>query len=77
MASKDYNVFNTDNGWAIKGQGNSRVSEYVGTQAQAYDRAREIVGNQGGGDISIHGLNGQIREKNTIPNGNDPRKIRG
>lgn len=76
MASKDYNVFNTDNGWAIKGQGNARVSEYVGTQAQAYDRAREIVGNQGGGDISIHGLNGQIREKNTIPNGNDPRNIK-
>lgn len=77
MASNDYNVFKTDNGWAIKGQDNSRVSEYSNTQAQAYERAREIVDNHGGGDISIHGLNGQIREKNTIAPGNDPRNIKG
>lgn len=77
MASNDYNVSKSDKGWAIKGQENSRVSEYAPTQKQAYDRAREIVSNQGGGDISIHGLNGQIREKNTIPNSNDPRNIRG
>ncbi|WP_417374134.1 DUF2188 domain-containing protein [Glutamicibacter protophormiae] len=77
MASNDYNVFLTDNGWAVKGQGNSRVSGYLGTQAQAYDRAREIVSNNGGGEISLHGRNGAIREKNTIPNGNDPRNIKG
>ncbi|RBL98943.1 hypothetical protein C1H84_16980 [Glutamicibacter soli] len=77
MASNDYNVYQTNNGWAIKGQNNSRVSGYMDTQAQAYDRARKIVANNGGGDISIHGRNGQIREKNTIPNGNDPRNIKG
>ena len=77
MASNDYNVFKTDNGWAIKGQDSSRVSEYSSTQAQAYERAREIVDNRGGGDISIHGLNGQIREKNTTSKGNDPRSSKG
>ncbi|MFJ2621362.1 DUF2188 domain-containing protein [Glutamicibacter sp. NPDC087344] len=77
MASNNYNIYKTDNGWAIKGQNNSRVSQYADTQQQAYGRTREIVGNLGGGEISIHGRNGQIRAKNTIPNGNDPRSIKG
>lgn len=77
MAANDYNVFKNDHGWAIQGQGNSRVSAYAPTQKQAYDRAREIVSNRGGGDISLHGLDGRIRDKNTIPKGNDPRNIKG
>lgn len=77
MASNDYNVFKTDNGWAIKGQDNSRVSEYSSTQAQAYERAREIISNRGGGELSLHSTRGPIRDKNTIPKGNDPRSSKG
>lgn len=77
MASNDYNVYKTDNGWAIKGQGNLRVSEYANTQARAYERAREIISNRGGGELSLHSTRGPIRDKNTIPNGNDPRNIKG
>lgn len=77
MASNDYNVYKTENGWAAKGQGNSRVSSYSVTQAQAYDQARGFASNKGGGEVSIHGRDGRIREKNTIPNGSDPRSSKG
>jgi ABC-type branched-subunit amino acid transport system ATPase component len=33
--------------------------------------------NAGGGELNIHGRDGQIRAKDTIAPGNDPRNIRG
>ena len=42
------------------------------TQADAINRAREIVRNAGGGEIVIHGLDGKIRDKETVAPGNDP-----
>lgn len=73
----DYNVFQTDGGWAAKREDASRASSVHDTQAAAYDAARGYAGNNGGGDVSIHGRDGQIREKNTIPPGNDPRGTKG
>lgn len=73
----DYNVFKDGDDWVAKQQGASRASSRHDTQADAYDAARRYAGNAGGGDVSIHGRDGEIRDKNTIPPGNDPRNIRG
>lgn len=67
---------NPSGGWDVKG-GGSRASAHTATQKQAYAKAAQIVKNAGGGDVSVQGKNGQIREKNTIAPGNDPRKIKG
>jgi hypothetical protein len=73
----DYNVFKDGDDWVAKQQGASRASSRHDTQADAYNAARGYAANAGGGDVSIHGLDGRIRDKNTIPPGNDPRNIRG
>jgi hypothetical protein len=42
------------------------------TQKEAVDKAHEMLINQGGGELTTSGLNGQFRSKDTIPPGNDP-----
>lgn len=56
--------------------GSSRSSAHVDTQKQAIDRAREIVTNAGGGEVRIHGKNGQIRDTDSVGGGNDPNPPR-
>lgn len=62
-------------GWAVRGEGNSRATSVHDTQREAIDVAREIARNQGGETI-IHGRNGQIRSRDTS-GGNDPFPPRG
>jgi hypothetical protein len=61
--------------WAVKGAGNSRATKVHDTQQEAIDTAREIARNQGG-ELLIHGRNGQIRERDSVGN-NDPYPPRG
>jgi hypothetical protein len=61
----------------VKAPGASRASSHHNTQADAIGRARTIIGNAGGGELNIHGRDGSIRAKDTIPNGNDPRSSKG
>lgn len=56
--------------------GASRASAHHDTQADAIGRAREIVGNSGGGEVVIHNRQGQIRDSDTIAPGNDPNPPR-
>lgn len=69
-------VPNPDGGWDVTGAG-QRASAHADTQADAIARAKEIVGNAGGGEVTIHGRDGQIRAKDTVAPGNDPRDIPG
>ncbi len=73
----DYHVTPHPDGWAAIKEGAARASSVHPTQADAIDAAREYLSNQGGGELNIHGRNGSIRAKDTIPPGNDPRNIRG
>lgn len=73
----DYSVVPRDDGWAAVGHGNSRASSLHNTQADAYAAARGYSANRGGGEVSIHGRDGQIRDKNTIAPAHDPRDIKG
>ena len=59
-------------GWNVKAPGGKRASAHTGTQAEAERRAKEIVGNLGGGDVVIHRPDGTIRDSDTVPPGNDP-----
>lgn len=77
MAEKRHVVPNASGGWDVKAPGATRASAHTDTQAQAQARAREILGNVGGGEMLTHGQDGEIRSKDTIPNGPDPRNIPG
>ncbi len=81
MAAKNNRVVSPPNpkgGWDVKGApGSKRASAHTDTQKQAISKANQIVGNAGGGEVSIQGKNGQIREKNTIAPGNDPSNVKG
>ena len=57
------------NGWAVKGEGNSRVTKVTNTQKEAISFAQNIARNQKS-DTKIHGLDGRIRAGNSY--GNDP-----
>lgn len=75
--STDRMVYKRGNEWVNKANGNSRASSTHTTQRDAIDSARNMLKNSGGGELTIKGVNQLIREKNTIPNGNDPRNIKG
>lgn len=67
-----YVVRNPDGGWDVKGPNAERASSHHDTQQGAIDRARDIVGNLGGGEMRVQGMNGQWRASDTIPPGHDP-----
>lgn len=67
-----YVVRNPDGGWDVKGPNAGRASSHHDTQQGAINRARNIVGNLGGGEMRIQGTDGQWRASDTIPPGHDP-----
>ncbi len=71
---KNQHVVKTPNGWGVKGEKNSKITQNYDTQKEAFDRARMIAINQKS-EVLIHGENGKIREKNSY--GNDPYPPRG
>jgi uncharacterized protein YdaT len=65
-------VQNPGSGWDVKAPGAQRASSHRDTQAEAINRAREIVHNAGGGEVITHRQDGRIRDSDTIAPGNDP-----
>jgi hypothetical protein len=61
----------------VREPGARRASAVVSTQAEGVSRAREILSNDGGGELQVRGLNGQIRQQDTIKPAHDPRRSRG
>jgi hypothetical protein len=57
----------------------------VGTSALAFPSStsaaiaagKAMLGNQGGGEITVQGVNGQFRQKDTVAPGNDPTSSKG
>ena len=66
---KNQHVVKHPDGWAVKGEGNSRATKVMRTQAEAIDVAENIARNQKS-DTKIHGVDGKIRAGNSY--GNDP-----
>jgi len=61
-----------DHSWGVKRAGAERISAKADTQRGAEILAKQFCGNAGGGEVRIHGLDGKIRDSDTIPPGNDP-----
>lgn len=51
-----------------------RASAVAGTQKDAIDHVKSIVGNAGGGEVRIHGKDVKIRDADTVKPGNDPQQ---
>jgi uncharacterized protein YdaT len=72
---KDQHVVPHEDGWAIRGEGNQRVTSVHDTQREAADRAREIARNQGS-EVVIHRRDGTIRDSDSYGNDPNPPKDR-
>ena len=72
--NKNQHVVKHQDGWAVRGAGNEKITKITQTQAEAIDIAKEISKNQES-ELFIHGRNGQIRERNTY--GKDPYPPKG
>lgn len=66
---KNQHVVKHPDGWAVKGEGNSKATKVIDTQKQAIEAAEQIAKNQKS-DTKIHGRDGKIRAGNSY--GNDP-----
>ena len=66
----------TDGDWANKKNSADKASSLHNTQKEAEDAARQMLKNQGGGELITKGLDGKIRSKDTIAPGNDPNPPR-
>lgn len=71
---KNQHVVPHNGDWAVRGEGNSRVTQIFDTQEQARIRAREIAIREQS-EVVIHRPNGQIRDRDGY--GNDPFPPRG
>lgn len=65
-------VKNLKGGWDTKRDGTSRTSSHADTQKEAEAEAKRFSANSGGGEVRIHGLDGKIRDSDTVKPGNDP-----
>ena len=61
-----------DGTWENKRNDSERASSVHSTQKEAEKAAREMLHNQGGGELTTKGVDGKIRSKDTISPGNDP-----
>lgn len=69
---QDRTIYQTPTGWANKRNSAGRPEGIYSTQKEAIDAARQNLKNSGGGEMTIQGMDGRFREKDTVPPGNDP-----
>ena len=58
--------------WRIQREGAQRAAGLASTQRDAELAAKKLAGNSGGGEVRIHGLNGKIRDSDTVSPASDP-----
>lgn len=61
-----------DGDWVNKRNDAERASSRHDNQAEAEKAAKEMLRNQGGGELTVMGRDHLIRSKDTIAPGNDP-----
>lgn len=72
MTNKGRTVFRRDGSWVNKRNDAGKASSLHPTQKGAEKAAREMLKNQGGGELTTKGENGKIRSKDTIAPAIDP-----
>jgi hypothetical protein len=66
---KNQHVVKRDDGWAVRGEKNTKDTSHHNTQKEAEQAAKVIAQNQKA-EVIIHGRDGKIRDKDS--HGNDP-----
>ena len=73
MSNKDRTVYRRPDGsWVNKRNDSDKASSVHTTQKEAEDSARDMLRNQGGGELTTKGVDGRIRSKDTIMPAQDP-----
>ena len=75
--ANNFNVYRDGDDWVGKRQDGQRATVRADTQQGAYDALRDKLAAGSGGEITVHGVDGRIRYKNTIAPAHDPRETRG
>lgn len=60
-----------DGDWANERNDSDKASSLHRTQGEAIQAAKQMLGNQGGGELIVKGEDGKIRSKDTIAPGNE------
>lgn len=69
----NYNIVkNPNESWDAKLDHAQRSSFHSHTQSEAEAAAKQFAANSGGGEVRIHGLDGRIRDSDTVPPARDP-----
>lgn len=63
---------NKDGGYRVTSPNAQQASAILPTKKAAADRAKEIVTNKGGGEVTFKDERGRIVNSNTVGGGNDP-----
>lgn len=72
MKKNQYVVVHGNN-WAVRGEGNNKVTRVTETQQQSINIAKQIAQNQQS-EMLIQGKNGQFRERNSYGSDKFPPK---
>ncbi len=73
MVKKNQHVVPHEDGWAVKGAGNSKATKLFELKDDAEKFGKEIAVNQKS-ELVIHGLDGRIQNKNSFGNNPNPPK---
>jgi hypothetical protein len=73
MGKKNQHVVPTNDGWGVRGEGNSKITKKTKTKEEAINFAKEIAKNQES-ELVIHNQNGKISEKESYGNDSCPPK---
>ncbi|OGZ43458.1 MAG: hypothetical protein A3J55_02790 [Candidatus Ryanbacteria bacterium RIFCSPHIGHO2_02_FULL_45_17b] len=69
----NYHVSKRGSGeWQAKKEGADKAGGIFDTQWEAEKAAKEFSANSGGGEVKIHGLDGKIRDSDTVKPAIDP-----
>lgn len=63
---------NRKDGYDVSKENTSQTSGHYDTKGEAETRAKVFSHNTGGGEVRIHGANGQFQDSDTVKPGNDP-----
>jgi len=72
---KDQHVVPHGEDWAVRGEGNQKATSVHNTQAEAFERARQIAKNQKS-EVVTHRPDGRIRDSDSYGHDSNPPKDR-
>jgi hypothetical protein len=76
VARNERHLVKDGDSWKVVKPGAKRASARTATQAEADAKAKQILGNDGGGEAIVHRPDGRIRKSDTVAPGNDPFRPR-